>query len=334
MLNVGFIGAGGIARHHATRMVKLRNAKIQAVADVIPAAAASFAADFGVPHHFADFRTLLSFDQVDAVWVCTPTFQHPAPVVAAARAGKHVFCEKPIALNLRDATRMVDACARSGVLLTVGFVRRFDNEWGQLNKIIGSGAVGRPVLWRFVANGRPEHPWFRDETKGGGPLMDGAVHNYDFALQMFGPAESVQASSLQFDSSSVGADTASAVINFRSGDQHTLIWTWGLPFGTRSTKLVDIVGPNGSLQFGMQAPEPPRNFDPDRKGAFTLQGANGKTRVYPFSKNDMFVSQLKHVVGCFERNEQPRVAGEDGITALRVALAILKSGASHKTVRL
>ena len=235
MLNVGFIGAGSIARHHATRMVKLRNAKIQAVADVIPAAAASFAADFGVPHHFADFRTLLSSDQVDAVWVCTPTFQHPAPVVAAARAGKHVFCEKPIALNLRDATRMVDACARSGVLLTVGFVRRFDNEWGQLNKIIGSGAVGRPVLWRFVANGRPEHLWFRDETKGGGPLMDGAVHNYDFALQMFGPAESVQASSLQFDSSSVGADTASAVINFRSGDQHTLIWTWGLPFGTRST---------------------------------------------------------------------------------------------------
>ena len=334
MLNVGFIGAGGIARHHAVRMVELRNARIQAVADIVPASAASFAVDFDVPQRFTDYRDLLKLELLDAVWVCTPTFQHAAPVVAAARAGKHVFCEKPIALNLRDATRMVDAGARAGVQLTVGFVRRFDTEWGQLLKIAGSGAVGRPVMWRFVANGRPEHRWFRDVTKGGGPLMDGAVHNYDFALQMFGPAESVQASSLQFDVSSVGADTASAVINFRSGDQHALIWTWGLPFGTRSLALNDIVGPKGSLQFGMTAAKPPKNFDAVRKGAFTLQGANGKTRVYPFAKSDMFVTQLKHVVRCFERNEKPLVTGNDGITALRVALAILKSGASHKTVRL
>ena len=334
MLNVGFIGAGGIARHHAVRMVQLRNAKIQAVADILPTSAASFAADFGVPLHFTDFRDLLKLDGLDAVWVCTPTFQHAPPVVAAARAGKHVFCEKPIALNLRDATRMVDVCARSGVQLTVGFVRRFDTEWGKLMKVVRSGAVGRPVMWRFVANGRPEHPWFRDVTKGGGPLMDGAVHNYDFALQMFGPGESVQASSLQFDATSVGADTASAVINFRSGDQHTLIWTWGLPFGARSGGLNDIVGPKGSLQFGMTAPEPPRNFDSDRKGAFTLQRANGKTRIYTFTKSDMFVTQLKHVVRCFERDEKPLVTGNDGTTALRVALAILKSGSSHKTVRL
>lgn len=161
-------------------------------------------------------------------------------------------------------------------------------------------------------------------------MMDGAVHNYDFALQMFGPGESVQASALQFDPTSVGADTASAVINFRSGDQHTLVWTWGLPFGTRSAGLNDIVGPKGSLQFGMTAPEPPRNFDPDRKGAFTLQTAHGKTRVYTFVRNDMFVDQLKHVVRCFERNEKPLVTGNDGITALRVALAILKSGSGHK----
>ena len=334
MLNVGFIGAGGIARHHAIRMVELRNARIRAVADILPASAASFAADFGAPHHFTDYRDLLKLDELDAVWVCTPTFQHAAPVVAAARAGKHVFCEKPIALNLRDAARMADACARSGVKLTVGFVRRFDTEWGQLMKIVASGAVGRPVIWRFVADGRPENPWFRDVTKGGGPLMDGAVHNYDFALQMFGAVESVQASSLQFDSSSVGADTASAVINFRSSDQHTLIWTWGLPFGARSAGLNDIVGPGGSVQFGMTASTPPRNFDPHRQGAFTLQTAHGKSRVYSFAKRDMFVAQLKHVVRCFERDEQPLVTGDDGIVALRVALAILKSGASHKTVRL
>jgi predicted dehydrogenase len=162
--------------------------------------------------------------------------------------------------------------------------------------------------------------------------VDGAVHNYDFALQMFGAATSVQASSLQFDSTSVGADTATAVLNFSSGDQHTLVWTWGLPVGTRSAGLRDIIGPHGCLQFGMTAATPPKNFDAARQGAFTLQRAGAKTRVYPFVKNDMFVAQLKHVVGCFGRDEPPLVTGADGIAALRVALAVLKSGSAHKTV--
>lgn len=332
MLKVGFIGCGGIARHHATRMQQLKNARIVAVSDVVESAAQSFSKDFGGTP-FTDYRQLLKLGEVDAVWVCTPTFQHPAPVIAAAKAGKHVFCEKPMALKIADAESMAAAAEKAKVRLTIGFVRRFDTQWGTLKRVIQSNALGRPVIWRFAAGGRPANPWYRDVRKGGGPLIDGAIHNYDFMLQIFGPVASVQASSLQFDRTSVGADTASVIVNFKSGDQHTLIWSWGVAAGAPVTYLNDVIGPKGALQFGMHAAQAPKGFDPQKQGALTLKTGQGKERVYPYRQQDMFVEQLKHVVGCFERGEQPLVTAEDGLKALRVAAAILKAGIKRATLK-
>jgi predicted dehydrogenase len=334
MLRIAFVGCGGIARHHASRLVKLRNARITACCDIDPAAAAAFTRDFGVPHHDPDFRKVVRRDDVDAVFVCTPTYVHASPTIAAARAGKAVFCEKPISLKLTEAERMTEACERAGVPLTIGLVRRFDAQWGKLSQLVRSGAVGRPVIWRFAAGGRPGKSWFRDVNKGGGPLVDGAVHNYDFALQILGPVESVQASSLRFDETSVGADTASVILNFASGDQHTLIWTWGAAEGASVAFLNDVVGPKGSLQFGMTAAEAPAGFDPKQKGAFTLRGGQGRDRVHAYPLRDMFVEQLRHVVTAFSQGKQPLVTARDGIEALRIALAVLKSGETRRTVKI
>ena len=107
MLKIGFIGCGGIARTHADRIKQLRNARIVAASDVVGATAQKFAADYGVEQHFDDYRKLLKVKEIDAIWVCTPTFQHPQPVIAAARAGKHVFCEKPMALKKAIESRFI-----------------------------------------------------------------------------------------------------------------------------------------------------------------------------------------------------------------------------------
>ncbi|MFA6111853.1 MAG: Gfo/Idh/MocA family oxidoreductase [Candidatus Latescibacterota bacterium] len=334
MLRIAFVGCGGIARHHASRLVQLKNARITACADVDPAAAAAFARDFGAAQHDTDFRRVVRRDDVDAVFVCTPTYLHAPPVIAAARAGKAVFCEKPISLKPAEAERMAEACDRAGVPLTIGFVRRFDAQWGKLRQLVQAGAVGRPVIWRFAAGGKPGNPWFRDVNKGGGPLVDGAVHNYDFALQTFGPVESVQASSLRFDQTSVGADTASVILSFASGDQHTLIWTWGAAQGAAVASLNDVIGPKGSLQFGMTAAEAPAGFDPKQKGAFTLRGGQGRDKVHTYPLRDMFVEQLRHVVTSLAQGKQPLVTARDGIEALRIAAAVLKSGETRRTVKL
>lgn len=334
MLNIGFIGCGGIARHHASCLAKIKDARIVAAADVMAASAQSFAADYGAEHHFTDYRKLLKLPQVDAVWICTPTFQHSAPVIAAARAGKHIFCEKPMALKVSVAERMARACEDAGIAFTIGFVRRFDAQWGKLKQIIQSGAVGHPVIWRFTSGGRPGPAWFRDVKKGGGPLIDGAVHNYDFALQIFGPVRSVQSSSLQFDNTSVGADTGSAILNFASGDQHTLVWSWGIAAGASVASLNDVIGPKGSLQFGMTAAEPPKSYDPSTHGAFTLKTGKGREKVYTYRQRNMFLEENKHVVKCFAQNEQPLVTAADGIAALKIAEAVLNGGRSKQTIKI
>ena len=164
--------------------------------------------------------------------------------------------------------------------------------------------------------------------------MDGAVHNYDFALQIFGKVESVQASSMQFDPTSVGADTASAILNFASGDQHTLIWSWGTAAGAQVTGLNDLIGPRGSLQFGMTASQAPKTYDPHKHGALTLKAGEGREKVYPYRQQNMFLEQDKHVVRCFARGEQPRVTAEDGIEALKIATSVLKAGRGRQTIKL
>lgn len=337
MLNIGFIGCGGIARHHASRLIQLRNARIVAAADASAEAARSFAADFGGKADmatFTDHKKMLRQAEVDAVWVCTPTFLHAGPVVDVARAGVHVFCEKPMAMKLGDARRMAAACDEAGVRFTVGFVRRFCPQWGKMKQIVQAGTLGAPVIWRFAAGGRPAQTWFRDASKGGGPLLDGAIHNYDFALQMLGPVETVQASSARFDATSVGADTASAILTFASGDQHTLIWSWGMAAGAPAASLNDLVGPKGTLQFGMTAATAPKGYDSRTRGAFTFKGGGGRERVFTYKLRDMFLDQARHVVGCFEKGEQPLASAADGITSLEVGLAVLKAGQTRRTVKL
>ena len=155
MLNIGFIGCGGIARHHASRLAQVRGARIIACADAFQGAAVSFAAEFGHAgaQTFTDHRQMLRLDAVDAVWVCTPTFMHAGPVIDAAKAGKHIFCEKPMAMKLADARRMTVAADKAGVRLTIGQVRRFCPEWGKMKQIVQSGTLGSPVIWRFAAGG-------------------------------------------------------------------------------------------------------------------------------------------------------------------------------------
>jgi len=338
MLNLGFIGCGGIARLHASRLRQLaRSVRVTATADVDGKAADAFALDFGGRDvaAFTDYGDLLKSGKVDAVMVCTPTYLHAAPVIAAARAGVHVFCEKPMALKLGDAHRMAEACERHGVRLTIGFVRRFDPFWGCMRKIVESGLLGDPVIWRSVSAGHQSTVWMRHADKGGGPLMDGGVHNFDFALQMLGPVESVQASSMLFDATSKGADTASAIVTFAAGHQLLMNWSWGIPKGIRPRGIDDIIGPAGALPIQPTIPEKrPKGFDPEKQQALVVSLKNGSHRVRTYRPRDMFLEQMRHVCRQFARGAQPLVTASDGIRALEVAAAVLKSGRTRRTVRL
>ena len=128
-LGVGVIGAGGIARlAHIPNYAKNPRVKLVAVADIDVAKARQVAEDFGIPNVYDNFEDLLANPEVEAVSVTTPPSAHAEPVIAAARAGKHVLCEKPIAMTLEEADAMVDAAEKAGVKFAMGYQHRFGTE--------------------------------------------------------------------------------------------------------------------------------------------------------------------------------------------------------------
>ncbi|MFQ6047739.1 MAG: Gfo/Idh/MocA family protein, partial [Phycisphaerae bacterium] len=277
---------------------------------------------------------LLGHEGLDAVMVCTPTHLHADAAVAALQADKHVFCEKPLARTLQQADAILSAARASRATLTVGFVRRFDNQWGTMRQVVQSGRLGRPVIWRFFSGAyRPATTWFCQEA-GGGPLLDGAMHNYDFALQMFGPARRVLAVGQRWGGPDHSADdTGSVIIEFASGDQFVTVWSWGIERGSKVGSFQDVIGPKGSLHWQLPPDELPDDFDASRQGAFYVgSSVDSGPLVYP--KNDMFADQMRHWIEAIRAGRQPSVSGHDGRRALKLGLAVLEAMSTRRPIEL
>jgi predicted dehydrogenase len=204
----------------------------------------------------------------------------------------------------------------------MGFVRRFDHDWGTFKRLIEEGAIGRPVVWRhIVATGGPRNPWFLDKEQGGGPIVDGAIHDIDFANWLFGDVAWTEGTVRRFKATSW--DTASVSIGYESGDELLLSWTWGLPTGAGGLHAQDAIGPGGSILFPHNVPpaEIPSDLSPEQ-GLYLVDTGQEK-RPAVFAKNNMFLEEMVHFVECCETGARPSVTGEDGLRALKVALRAL-----------
>ncbi|MGQ9554190.1 MAG: Gfo/Idh/MocA family protein [Anaerolineae bacterium] len=325
MIGIGIIGCGGMGRYHSRSLMQVPDVQITAAADMSGEALAAYAREFHPAHIYSDFHDLVNDAAVDAVLVCLPTYLHPPAVLAAAQARKQVFCEKPIAMTVQAAEEMIAACDKAGVHFMIGFVRRFDHDWGTFKRLVEAGAIGRPVVWRHViASGGPRNPWYLDRDKGGGPIVDGAIHDIDFANWLFGEMVWATGTARSFKASSY--DTVTVSIGYERGDELLLSWTWGLPFGATGMLGHDAIGPGGAVLFpGYYAEkELPSGLVADKQGAYIVDtGSDSGRRPEVFEKNDMFLDEMKHFVQCCKTGERPSVTGEDGLDALRVCLAAL-----------
>lgn len=193
MLKVGLVGCGFMGRMHANVYGQLPNAKLVAAAEAKPHVLERFASDFGVST-YATLDEMIAGEDLDAVDICLPTYLHKEFTVQAARAGKHVLCEKPMALNLEDADAMTAACEAAGVRLMLGHCIRFWPEYAYLKKLADSGECGRLLSAHFLRYG--EFPswssdnWLADEKLSGGGVLDMHIHDTDFALYLLGQPDS------------------------------------------------------------------------------------------------------------------------------------------------
>lgn len=320
MVKIGIIGCGGIGRLHARMLKKIEDVEIVACCDVNENQVLLFKNEFGVKNVFTDYKELLKIEEIDGVIVGTPTYTHPEIVIESARAKKNIFCEKPIALNLKDAEKMVEECEKNNVKLQIGYVRRFDEEWLKFKELINSDIIGRPVVWRQVSAGSgPFSEWYYDINKGAGPFIDGAVHSYDFAIYTFGKVKKVVSMLTKFKKFS-SPDTGVVSVEFESGDILIYCSSWGLPSRCYGGSVSDTIGPSGALIWG--------GFVDENNKWFVLRKENKEEKIEKMPKDTLtpaFEKQMVHFIDCIKNNKEPIVTGKEGIESLKVGLEALKN---------
>jgi predicted dehydrogenase len=254
---------------------------------------------------------------------------HAQIAVDALNAGKHVFCEKPLARTAEQAELIRKAVETSGRAFQVGFVRRFDDEWLAWREQVREGAIGRPLVWRDTNAGFFNvAKWFTTEDQGGGPFIDGCVHNYDFGLYTFGPVEWAFSHFRSFRPDNSAFDTGTTTLRFASGDELMLAWSWGLAEGTSGTRVFEFLGPKGTISIPGDEPEPGKN-----RLLLTRSGGEKSNVTYP--KNALgraFELQMDEFVEVCQGKKQPRAGIKEGIESLRIALAVLESGRKSEKV--
>ena len=189
-IKVGVIGAGGIAGLHLDGYRKCPNVDIVAVCDVDRKRAASRAEQYKIPHVFTSTAKMLALKDLDAVSICTPNYDHRRSAVAALNAGKHVLCEKPMAMNGREAQAMIDAAKAARRKLQIALNNRFRGDVQFLKSVIAKGLLGKPYYARSLSirrRGVPSWGVFgQKKLQGGGPLIDIGVHSIDLTWYLMG----------------------------------------------------------------------------------------------------------------------------------------------------
>ncbi len=334
-LRVCVVGCGDMGMRHARNWSLLPEAEVVAVADTKEERAQQLAELLGLSTWHTDYRAAISTEGVDVISVCIPTCWHAEVTVFAAEHGRHVLCEKPIALTLADADRMIEAARKHRVRLGIGFMRRYSPVLDAMRDWLGSGGLGRPVMYHTIdiRGLRPKRE-MHDANANAGPVVDQGVHEYDTWSYVFGAQPvSVSAQGLKLAEGraelahirELAYDTANVIVHYSSGDVGSLVISWGLPPDTMAPGGPQrIFGPKGlALAAFTDAVQEVRVLRPD-----------GSWDVVSASSEDMYQREIAGFARCVLEGRPLPATGEDGRAALQVALAALESIRTGQTVAL
>lgn len=334
-VKIAIAGFGQIGPTHMNAYLKLHD-KVDIVAIIDKdESRLSFAKEkYRINNLFTNYDEVFKIPDLDAVDICVPTYEHHNFVLKAAKHKKHIFCEKPMSLSVENTIEMETICKVNDLKLQLGFVRRFDNEWLKFKEIIDRGLLGGPVVWRSVSAGPgAPSPWFFEKKLGGGPFIDGAVHNYDFANYMFGKPKMVNGYGIKLQQSRSAIDTGCISILYKTGDILQMMWSWGLADGVHAGRIHDVLGPKGALCFKAVKKDPLEKDDASKE-FLTIIRSEGIEENHSFKRNDMFEDELEHFADSILNDNEPLVGPVEGRDSLEVALAVQESLESGKPVYL
>jgi predicted dehydrogenase len=325
-MRVGIVGSGVMGEVHAAAW-RATEAELRGCFSLHPEQAQRLAGEMGM-RVYDSYGQMLS--EVDAVDICAPTFQHKELVLQAAAAGKHVICEKPIALSVADGQTMIEACKQAGVRFFIAMVVRFFPQYRLSRQLVQQGQIGDLGVIRLKRVSYVPHKstdnWYFDETRSGGMVVDLMIHDFDYARWLGGEVERVYARETAFPDAP--GRYAQVILRFKKGPMALIEGGWAYPPGVFRTAL-DISGTDGLLEWNSDEPAPVRTFFKPSSGEVSSVGL-------PVSglSEDPYTLEIRHALKAIQTGAPFEVTPEDALEALRIALAARHSIQSGKPVTL
>jgi UDP-N-acetylglucosamine 3-dehydrogenase len=332
-LGVCIVGCGDMGTKHAARWARLPEAEVVAVVDIARDRAEALARAYHLDTVHTDYRPTVTLPGVDVVSVCVPTSHHADVSIFAAEHGRHVLCEKPMALTLGQGKAMMAAARRHGIKLGLGFMRRHSPVVPVLREWLAAGNLGRPVLYHAIDTRkiRPKRE-MHDAEINGGPIVDMGVHLFDLWPAIFDSEPiAVFASGLKLGRDrpqlahiqNIAYDTATIQVRYGSGDIGTFVVSWGLPPAVNPDNVPDqIMGPKGLARIV---------YGQAHQQADVL-GENGVWETISSSRKDMYQLEIARFAEWVLKDRPFPATGEEGMASLRVALAALESARSGQVL--
>ncbi len=323
-MKIGVVGAGFIGAIHLNAYANMPEVEVVGVADTLPETAAAGAAVVGA-RSYSSYESLIGAEEVEIVDVCLPTTYHRELALKAAREGKHVILEKPIARTLEDAEAILEAFSGEGGRLFVGHVLRFFPEFARIKQTIDAGELGTIGVARTSRRSpflTGWNDWYADWRMSGGVLLDLVIHDFDFLRWSLGEVERVYAKGVMGREYN-RLDYSLVTLRFASGAIAHVEGQWGYPGPFNYS--IELAGSRALVAIDSLEPPPVQ----------LLGGATG-----PGESPDVvtgkspFQTELEHFIRCIATGEEPLVDAHDAYEALRIGLAATGSVMTGKPVTL
>jgi inositol 2-dehydrogenase len=325
-LGIGIVGVGEMGRRHAENIRRnVPNAKLVAIADVAEARAKQTAAELEVDLAYGSLDAMLANKDVEAVLIATPDKFHAPAVAAAARAGKHILCEKPLGLNLAEAQAALDAVAKAGVHLQMGFMRRYDPPYAAAMKRIEAGEIGTPVIFKSIGRDKDQPPMAAYESNVNGMIFyTNTIHDFDLARWMMqdevANVHAFTTSTIRPEVAKYGDVVASVVnLQYRNGAIGNIESYAQAVYGY--DVRTEVIGSKGSILVGAVEKTP----------AVFLASAGGHSILADHFLSrfaDAYLEEVRDFATTILAGRAPVIDGQTGLKSLAIAVAAEES---HKT---
>ncbi|HOJ31146.1 MAG TPA: Gfo/Idh/MocA family oxidoreductase [bacterium] len=350
-IKIGVIGAGGISHAHIEAFKQLPDIEVAAISDPNETKLSFVAEKYGILKRFANWEDLLK-EQIDIVSICSPNAFHAQQAISALKAGKHVICEKPVAMSVEEAESILETAKQTGNKFMVAFCHRFAPHSQFIKKMVNAGQMGELYYAKASCLRRRGIPglgtWFTTKKlAGGGPLIDIGVHILDLAIYLMGcpePKLIVGVTYNKFKNQAVDGgwppvwsrvgdkptgtfdveDLAAGFIRFKNNTTLFLEASWA---GNSEVGLkISLFGTKSGVQYWTEA-KPPLKIYGDINGVVT-------DATTEFPSVNVYHAEIEHFVNCVRNNIQPITTPEEIITVIKIIQNIYKSAETGKPVEL